>query len=121
VPKDSVSSVRAFSYSWDYAIRNRDLVKVKWTEDASIYPQSGHGLDFCSGERRTSESLVAVLRGFGWLREPADEVQIRIRPPDDHHDEAYLAQARQEIEEFMQHPIVRPGPVSATLRVWPNA
>ncbi len=98
-----------------------ELLKVKWTEDASIYPQAGHGLDFCSGERRTEDSLVAVLRGFGWLHQPAEEVEIRIRPSNDADDEERLVQARRDIEEFMQHPVVRPGPISATLRVWPNA
>ena len=97
------------------------MVNVNWKEDASIHPQAGHGLDFCAGEHITPDSLIAVLRGFAWLHEELEEVEILIRPAGETYDRAFLAEARSTIEDFMEHPVVRPSPLSPTLRLWPNA
>jgi len=95
-------------------------VKVRWTEKADLEPRAGHGFDFHSGKRVELENLIAVLRGFEWMHLKLDEVEIYIRPPDDSFDAETLADARHAIEQFMQEPFLRPGPISPALHLWTN-
>lgn len=73
-------------------------MNVNCKEDAQLRPCAGHGLDFFAEEHNEPGSLIALLRGFEWLHEGAEAVEILIRPPDDTYDAVTLADARRTFE-----------------------
>lgn len=77
-------------------------MRVIWVEEEGLQPAAGHGADFATDERPTSENTIAVVRGFEWLHGSPETIEVLIRPPDDRYPATFLADARQVIEEYLK-------------------
>jgi len=79
-------------------------VRIAWVESACLQAGAGHGVDFFAGEAPSVDGLVAVLRGFEWLRGNPDTVDIEIRPPSADFDADSLSDMKTSIEHYVTHP-----------------
>ena len=80
---------------------NQESMRIIWAEKADLEPAGGHGADFSASDRPTAENMIAVVRGFGWHDATAETVEVFIRPPDEVYSAAFLATAKQVIEEYL--------------------
>ena len=72
-----------------------------WIEDADIRPGAGHGVDFFTDPSNSWESFFALVSGFEWLHGRPETVGVRILPAGGSYDEAFLSDARVQIERFL--------------------
>jgi len=75
--------------------------QIVWKEQGGLRAAAGHGVDFLTDPRGEPDSVIAVIRGFAWLHGQTDTIEISIRPPDGSYDEAFLAEAKQSIADYL--------------------
>jgi hypothetical protein len=80
---------------------------------SSLKAGGGHGVDFFLGQHPRTGQLVAVLRGFEWLRGNPETVVIRIRPVGTDFDATRHSEACVAIEEFVRAKRPEDGQLSA--------
>jgi hypothetical protein len=82
--------------------------EIVWKERSGLQAFGGHGVDFLVDPGGEPDSVIAVIRGFAWLHTQTDTIEIWIRPADESYDEAFLAEARQDIASYLL--AQKPGP-----------
>jgi hypothetical protein len=78
-------------------------VRIAWKEQNDLEAGAGHGIDFHAGEPGESpDNLIAVIRGFGWVDQEDELLEIAIRSPDDLYDQGFLQAAKEDIRIYLE-------------------
>jgi hypothetical protein len=95
-------------------------VRIVWIEDDGLIPLGGHGVDFFAGSHAQSARLIAVVRGFEWLRGRPETVEVRIRPASHAFDASILTEARAGIARYLRRGEPVDGQLGPSLHVHIN-